>query len=423
MKYIAKRIKIHFLPVIAAMMFILSSCNKDVEQFDTPVVVTPAGLALGETIATIADDSLYYHLIVRGNMLTTINTKSNIFTMFVPNNAAMRQFVTAASGGLIPAGSPDATYAKFLDSTLVVAPPAVLGGIPRATAASIVSYNMIPQSITTASIPNTFPNWFYPTNLNPTTGTPGFNALVRLLTFPSTRNGNWVNNIPLVAVNNVVANGVIHTAAALPAPPTKVLAQRIFADADMTYFAAAVNRADSGVSPTTSASLVWVLSNFGPNITVFVPTNAAMQGLLTAQITQALIAQGVPPAIAAAQAAALASTPAVFSNPALYSVLTPTTVKGIVVYHMLGSRAFLNNFPTTATSYPTLLNGAVPTHPGVSLTATFTGSFVTAATVKGIANPTASNILINPTPEPNGTSDQFFVNGTIHKIDQVLRPQ
>ena len=409
MKYIAKKIKIHFLLAIAAMMFILSACNKNVEQFATPVVVAPAGLALGETIATIADDSLYYRMIVKGGMLATINNKSNIFTMYVPNNAAMRQFLVAIGA---PPGQPDAVYSGFITAF-----------VPAATAASIVSYNMIPQSITTASVPSTFPNWFYPTHLNPTTGTPGFNPLVRLLTFPSTRNGNWVNNIPLLAVNLAAANGVIHTAAAMPAPPQKVLAQRIFADADMTYLAAAIQRADSGVAPTTSASLVWVLSNFGPNITVFAPTNLAFQQLLTGQITLALIAQGVPPATAAAQAAVLASTPAVFSNPALYPVLTPTTVKGIVVYHLLGTRAFTNNFPTTATSYQTLLNSAVPSHPGVSLTCTFTGPFVSAATIKGIANPTASNILINPTPEPNGTSDQFFVNGTIHKIDQVLRPQ
>ena len=411
MNYITKRIKIHFLLAIAVMMFVLSSCNKDLEQFNTPVVVAPAGLALGETIATIADDSLYYRFIVKSGLLTTINTKSNIFTMFVPNNAAMRQFLVAIGA---PPGQPDAVYSGFITAF-----------VPAATAASIVSFNMMPQSITTASIPNTFPNFFYPTNLNPTgaPGGAGYNPLVRLLTFPSTRNGNWVNNIPLVAVNNVVANGVIHTAAAMPAPPQKVLAQRIFADADMTYLAAAIQRADSGVAPVNSSSLVWVLSNFGPNITVFAPTNLAFQQLLTAQITQALIAQGFPPAVAAATAAALASTPGVFTNPLLANVLTPTTVKGIVVYHLLGSRAFLNNFPTTATSYPTLLNSAVPSHPGVSLSCTFTGFFVSAATVKGIANPTASNILINPTPEPNGTSDQFFVNGVIHKIDQVLRPQ
>ncbi len=411
MKYITKRIKIHFLLAITAMMFILSSCNKDLEQFATPTVVTPAGLALGETIATIADDSLYYRFIVKSGLLTTINTKSNIFTMFVPNNAAMRQFLVAIGA---PPGQPDAVYSGFITAF-----------VPAATAASIVSYNMMPQSIKTASIPNTFPNFFYPTNLNPTgaPGGAGYNPLVRLLTFPSTRNGNWVNNIPLVAVDNVVANGVIHTAAAMPAPPQKVLAQRIFADPDMTYLAAAIQRADSGVAPVNSSSLVWVLSNFGPNITVFAPTNLAFQQLLTAQITQALIAQGFPPATAAAIAAGLASTPGVFTNPLLANVLTPTTVKGLVVYHLLGSRAFLNNFPTTATSYPTLLNSAIPTHPGVSLSCTFTGFSVSAATVKGVANPTASNILVNRTPEPNGTSDQFFVNGVLHKIDQVLRPQ
>lgn len=408
MKYIINKIQIHLMLVITAMV-ILTACNKDVEQFAVPATVTPSTPALGETIASIADDSLYYKMIVRGGMLTTINTKSNLFTMYVPNNAAMRQFCVALGA---PAGQPDAVYAGFISTV-----------IPASTAASIVNFNMMAQPITTASIPNTFPNFFYPSNLNPTTGTPGFNPLVRLLTFPSTRNGNWINNIPLTSVNLAAANGVIHTAAAMPAPPSRYLWNRISTDPDMTYLAAAIQRADSGVAPTTSASLVWVLSNFGPNVTVFAPTNAAFQGLLTAQITQALIAQGVPPAIAAAQAAALASTPGVFSNPLLYSVLTPTTVKGIVVYHLLGSRAFSNNFPTTATSYPTLLNSAIPTHPGVSLSCTFTGPFVSAATVKGVANATASSILINPTPDPGGTSDQFFINGTLHKINQVLLPQ
>ncbi len=409
MKYIAKRIKIHFLLAITAMMFILSSCNKDLEQFATPVVTAPAGPALGETIATIADDSLYYRMIVRAGMLSAINNKANTFTMFVPNNAAMRQFVAFASGGAIPVGTPDAIVSGFIANVL-----------PVANAAGIVNYNMMAQSIKTASIPNTFPNFFYPTNLNPTAGTPGFNPLVRLLTFPSTRNGNWVNNIPLLATNLMAANGVIHTAAAMPAPPTKVLAQRIFADPDMTYLAAAIQRADSGVAPTTSASLVWVLSNFGPNITVFAPSNAAFQNLVFGLVYQQVFAATGNAALATATA-----NGAVAAGPAFLNTNNVSTqlVKGIVVYHILGNRAFTNNFPTTATSYPTLLNSAIPTHPGVSLTCTFTGPFISAATVKGAANPTASNIAINPTPEPNGTSDQFFVNGVIHKINQVLLPQ
>jgi hypothetical protein len=116
----------------------------------------------------------------------------------------------------------------------------------------------------------------------------------------------------------------------------------------------------------------------------------------------------------------------VFSNPALYGVLTAQIVKGIVVYHILGVRAFTNNFPTTQTFYPTLLNSAIPTHPGVGLVATFGTPFATSAKVKGVGNATAANIIINASPllpDPVGTSDQHYLNGVIHKIDQVLLPQ
>jgi phage tail sheath gpL-like len=113
----------------------------------------------------------------------------------------------------------------------------------------------------------------------------------------------------------------------------------------------------------------------------------------------------------------------VFNNPLLYPALTAQVVKGLVVYHILGTRAFSVNLPATATSVPTLLNSAIAAHPGVSVTATFTGPFVTGATVKGLGNPTASTILINPTPAPGGTSDQHYLNGVLHKINQVLRPQ
>ena len=244
--------------------------------------------------------------------------------------------------------------------------------------------------------------------------------MVRLLTFPSTRNGNWVNNIPLLAVDNVVANGVIHTAAAMPVPPSRVLAQRIFSDPDLTYLAAAYQRADSGVAPTTSASLIWALSNFGPNLTVFAPSNAAFQNLIFGLVYQQVFAQTGSVAIATAFA-----NGAVAAGPAFLSTNNVSTqmVKGIVVYHMFGYRAFTNNFPTTSTFYRTLLNGGIPTHPGISLVCTFTGPFVTAASVKGVGNATASNIAINPTPDPGGTSDQHFVNGTLHKINQVMLPQ
>ena len=191
----------------------------------------------------------------------------------------------------------------------------------------------------------------------------------------------------------------------------------------MTYLAAAITRADSGVAPTTSASLIWVLSNFGPNLTVFAPTNVAFQNLIFGLVYQQVFAATGNAALATAIAnGAVAAGPAFLST----NNVSTQTVKGIVVYQMLGSRAFTNNFPTTATSYPTLLNGGIPTHPGVALTATFTGPLVSAATVKGVGNGTAANIIINAIPflpDPVGTSDQHFVNGTLHKITQVLLPQ
>ena len=393
MKYITKRIKVSFLLVFSAML-ILSSCNKAPEQIYGPAYVAPTGNTLGVTLAAIANDSLYYKLIIRGGMLATINSLPNTYTMFVPDNNAMRVFINAISGGAVPLASPDPVFVGFINAN-----------IPAATAAAIVSYNICPQAITTASIPSTFPNFQYPTILNPA---PSLSALLRLTTFPSTRNGNWVNNVPLSAVNTLAVNGVIHTTAVVVTPPSRYLLDRLNTDADLTIFRAALTRADSGVSVSSSSSLIGALQNIGANLTVFAPSNAAFKTLISA-LTGGAIPVGAPDAIFIAFLGS--------------NSISTTMVKGIVVYHIMRVRSFLNNFPTTATSYPTLLNGAIPTHPGAKLVCTFTGLNVTVATVKGVANATASNIAINPTPDPGGTSDQHFLNGTLHKIDQVLLPQ
>jgi uncharacterized surface protein with fasciclin (FAS1) repeats len=270
--------------------------------------------------------------------------------------------------------------------------------------------------------------------------------------FPAKRGTNlFVNNIPVTQPDVEVANGVIHKIAVVAIPPSQYLWNRIDTAADLTFLKAAIQRADSGSA--ASATLQAALLNPAANLTVFAPTNTAFQQILTAQITlglipivtqqliplitQQLIAGGATPdeaaaqapalaaaqapALAQTQATALASTPAVFQNPALYGVLSAQTVKGLVVYHLLGVRAYTVNLPDTPTNIPTLLNSAIPAHPGVSVQATLGATGVTAATVKGAANATASNILINPLP--GGTSDQNYINGVLHKIDQVLRPQ
>ena len=395
---------------LVLLLVLFTSCNKlNVDALPIANPGNPSGNTLAQTLAATADDSLFNRLVIRSGILgatpATITDANLRFTMFVPNNAAMRSFLTALTQGGIPPGTPDAVYSAFINSPDMV----------PAKAASIVGYHIVPQAIPTSSFPTAFPNWQYATILNPA---PALSPLLRLTIFPSKRaTGTWVNNVPLTAVDAVASNGIIHHTAAVVVPPGASLWSRISTDPDMTYFKAAIQRADSGVA--AASSLQGALDNIGANLTTFVPTDSAMRAALTGLIAQGLIAQGVPPATALAQGAALAATPAVFSNPLLYTSLTPTLVKGIAVYHILGTRAFTVNFPTTAANFPTLLNTAVPTHPGVGLQATFTGPVVTAATVKGAANATASVVLINPV----STSDQNATNGVLHKINQVLLPQ
>jgi len=385
MKYITKRIKIGLLLAFSAMM-VLSSCNKDpyIPLLDPNPTQLPT-----PTLATLLDDpnySIFKAAVVKATtftptLLPSLQTPSLRFTMFIPDNAAM------TASGLSAANITALTNDKV---------------------SAIVQYHIIPQVINSGSIPTFFPNFAYPTIYNPL---PAASPLLRLTTSPSNRNGYWLNNVPIVQLDIPAVNGVAHRIALATAPPSRSLWDRINTDADLTIFKAAVQRADSGFAPTNTAGLIWALTNLGPNLTVFAPSNQAMKNAV-AILTGGGINNAQPDA-----------TYITFLGGAS---VTTTSVKGIVVYHILGSgRAFLNNFPVVATAYPTLLNGGIPAHPGVTLKVTFTAGTITSATVKGVgaANVTASNIAINPTPDPGGTSDQHFINGTLHKIDQMLFPQ
>ncbi len=365
------------------------ACNKAPEP---PIPNTPPTQDTTPTLATFLNDPEYTILktaVTKAGLLKTLGTPTLRFTVFAPDNNAF-----------IASGIPN---------------EAAINGIDVATVTALVKYHVLPQVVTSTNIPGSFPNFQYPTILNPA---PQFSALLRLTTFPSKRgNAAWVNNIPVTEVDRQAVNGVLHKVARVVAPPSQYLWDRINTDTDLEYLKAAIIRADSG----TTGTLQSALQNIGANLTVFAPTDDAFIALLTAAITQALIDKGVQLPDAFIQAQALASTPDVFSNPALFADLPAEKVKGIVVYHILGSRAFSVNIPSTETSVPTLLNGAIPAHPGIRIKADFAGPIVTAATVKGAANANASNITINPLP--NGSSDQHYFNGVIHKIDQVLLPQ
>ncbi len=395
---IINKIKIASLVVLSTCI-LLPACNK------APLYPEPINALAQDqtpTLATLLDNaefSFFKAAVVKAGLLPNLASTSSRFTVFAPTNNAF-----------ILSGIPSVD---------------VINALPTASVAGLVSYHIVPQTVLAQNITEAFPNYEYPTVLNPTTGTNSFNPLVRLTNFPSKRGTSaWVNNIPVTDVNVNAVNGVLHKVYTIISPPSKYMWDAIAENSDLTYLKAAIIRADSGVA--LPSRLQTALSSFGVNLTVLAPTNLAFQTLLTGAIYQALVFQGMPPATAYPTAQYLASTPDVFSNPALYGALSAQTVKGIVVYHILGTsipgiRVFSVNLPTTTTTIKTLLNGAIATHPGLLAKATFSGPFVGAATFKGASNTTASKLIVNPL-NPFAT-DQNCINGVIMKIDQVLLPQ
>jgi uncharacterized surface protein with fasciclin (FAS1) repeats len=188
---------------------------------------------------------------------------------------------------------------------------------------------------------------------------------------------------------------------------------------------AMIIKADSGVN--LNYNFQYQLSNVGPDFTIFTPVDTAFRSYLNNIILQQLLSQGIPSATAISSAASLSSTPDVFNNPNLSSLLTASRMKGILSYHIISKQAFTNNFPVVEQNYPTLLNNSVPNYPGISIKAVFgtnPSGIVINATVKGIGNTVPSKIfLTNATGDPTGTCNQIYFNGILHKIDSVLSPQ
>ncbi|WP_162944783.1 fasciclin domain-containing protein [Flavisolibacter nicotianae] len=412
-----------FFPLLAGAA-LFASCNKDVEEAQ-PVTVTPgSGQSIAAVINSDASFTILKAAIARAatssatpSLGALLSDSTAVYTVFAPTDAAFQQ--SFALLGIPQAVGINAFSPGQLDSILRYH---VVGG----------------QKLMSSMLPSAYPNpnLQLPTLLELAKPSAAIPPGLRMPVFPSKINGAWVNNIPLTGVDIQASNGVIHKTGLVVAPPSTVLWSRIATDPNLTYLKAAIDRADTGVPADSTLRAAFL--NPAANFTLFAPTNLAFQQLLTVQITQALMAMNVPQAQAQAQAQALASTPAVFANPALATVLTPTLVKGLIAYHLLGTnpvvsstkvivnglRVFSANIPTTATNVKTYLNGTTQTylHPGVIIQAMLGATGVTAATVKGVANATASNVQINPMPG-TGTSDQHYVNGVLHVIDQVLRPQ
>ncbi|MFZ4058714.1 MAG: fasciclin domain-containing protein [Ferruginibacter sp.] len=365
-----------FVGIVSAALF--TSCNKAPDPA-TPLVVAPPTATLSLAALLDSPDSSLTFLkaaVVRAGLLPTLQSTSIRFTLFAPTNDAF-----------IASGISRAT----------------INALPVATLTSLLGYHLVPQTIQTSSIPTTFPNLQYPTNVNPN---PAASALLRLCTFPSLRgNISWVNNIPITNANIVASNGVLHKVARVVNPPSIFIWNKITADPNLVLLKAAIDRADQ--DPTAPGFLANVLGNnpniaIGANFTVFAPDTTAFKGTLSV-----LSAGALNPSMPNATFAGFIAT------------LPITTVKGIVAYHVLGSRAFSNNFPTTQTNVPTLLNGSVAAHPGLGLKTTLAvvptfGWASISTTVKGVGNASAATVT---------SGDNHYINGVLHVVNQVLLPQ
>lgn len=410
--------KIGILAILFSILII--SCNKDVDApvaNDRPVTT---GKSIGKILSENSSYSLLLALANKVGLAGALSDSSKIFTVFAPDNNAIKQFVSIYTNGAVSPTLPDNIFLGIISS----ASPGLTD-----TLRNIVNYHIIPgQAIKAAGIKSTFPNAQMPTGFQVNT-----NPLVRLSSFLSkTPSSAWVNNIPVTAPDLATAsNGVIHGIPAILLPPSKNLWESIDTDPQLTYLKAAINRADQA-STASKDSLRVALKNFLLNATVFAPTDDAFKSF----ITNALLSRGVPQTtvdfLIASYGTTLITNPGAVPvlGPTLASVISPSNVKGIVVYHVLSSqsgnfappgiRVFSNNIPEAVTPVKTLFNSVFSAHPGVTVSATFTGPFVTAATVKGSVNATASNVIISA--PPSNTHDLHNTNGVIHKIDQVLVP-
>ena len=388
------------LSIVTIAVMLVGACNK----LNEPVPYTPyseGDLAntLAKKIAANSNYSIFNAALVRAGLHTTLDVANANFTVFAPDNTAM-----TASG---------------LSLTVVNA-------LPLATLTSLLDYHIIPgERIAAAQIPETFPNVEKKSKLDITTtafvpSIPTTTIPIKMSIFPSRRgSAAWANNVPVTSADVITgSNGVIHRVATAVAPPTRVLLDTIARDPDFSYLVAAIVRADSGLVTTASPSFQFALAQPFANLTVFAPTNAAFQALVFGLVYQAVFAATNDAGIATAQAnAAVAAGPAFLST----NNVTTALVRGIIAYHLMGTRVFSVNFGATAANFPTLVNGSVPSHPGVAVSSTLVNGLGVGLSVRGVGNTAAATAAGASPTVP--LVDRMAVNGNFFKINQVLLPQ
>lgn len=416
--------KIKFLAALGAGMLLLASCNKDMEQLAPLATPTyPTGAGVQGAIAAIPGDSLYNRLLIKSGLSSMLNNNSVSYTLFATDNNGMKVFINALSGGLVPLNAPDATFSGFITNN-----------IPANSAAGIILYNLVGGKYPSSAIPETFPNYPLPSQIVLDPNLP----FARLPIFPSKRgSAMWVNNIPITGVDLAASNGIIHHTATIVAPPATTLRNMIAGESTLSYFRAAIARADSGqvVKPNNdSTNFFNYLLGYGvTNMTVLAPNDAAFQNLVYALVYGKVLQLTGSASIAAAQA-----TAAVAAGPAFLATnnVTSAQIRGIVAYHILGNgttsikpdiRVFGVNFsPYTPspTAVKTLVNAGFASHPGVLAGSTVVNGFAANIKFIGFGGLPTTTPFAGPAASTVSTLyDKHGANGVYHVIDRVLLPQ
>lgn len=420
-KILLNKFPVPQLCLLSAILISFNSCNKDLPD---PTPIVPPGnsstTSIGDLINNDTTFSIFksaaakYAAAAKVDLVAQLSDSNKVFTAFLPNNAAFRS-----------SGFPNWD--------------AVNSFLPLPSLAAILQYAIIPgQQFTVADVPATFPNIQLPTMVNigvlPAPAPP---IKVQLSTFLS-KAGNFFydNTVPVVQPDLKMKNGVVHLVGGIVVPPSAVLKDVIYSKPNLTYFKAAIARADSG--QTGLNKLDSLLGYAATNMTILVPNDTAFQSIIFKLIYGNLLQQQVPPATAASIANGYVALPpdVLFSKTELFSSLTAATVRGIIAYHFLASqnpvnskyepniRVFSINFSTTPTLYKTLVNAQVSIHPGIMAQATFAGPFVSDLRFTGLGTfpPDPTHPFSGPAAVAV-SKDNLAVNGIFHVIDRVLLPQ
>ncbi|HET7117100.1 MAG TPA: fasciclin domain-containing protein [Hanamia sp.] len=408
-----KNLTVTGLCFFCAMVLIFTSCNKALPDA-TPIIYPPVNKSsstIGDLLNTDTSFSFFKAAATKVGMLAQFSDTTKILTAFIPDNNAFR-----ASG--IPSVN-------------------VVNALPLASLGGIVGYSIIPgQQYLSTTLPATFPNVQLPTSI--TIGQlPGTPINLQLTTFPSvSATGFYDNNIPVVKPDMKMKNGVVHVVAAIVAPPSQVLRDAMYNNPNLTYFKAAIARADSG---ETGLNRFDSLLNYPvTNMTVLAPNDAAFQTLIFGLAFQSYLSHfPAPTAMDTANAVATANG-AVAAGPVFLSTNNVSTalIRGVLAYHFLATdmgggfqpniRVFSVNIPpTSATPFfiTTLVNSSFALHPGIKVDATYTGPFVTKLQFTGLGTFPSGGTPYSGPPANAASMDNHAVNGVYYVIDKVLLPE